>query len=87
MEEKIEDIVKVSPKGQIVIPKAIRKRLGIVPGEKILVISRDKEIFLRKLESLSVEKISERIEDTARKKGIDLDKIISEAVEWARKSK
>ena len=87
MEEKIEDIVKVSPKGQIVIPKAIRKKLGIVPGEKILVISRDKEIFLRKLESLSIEKISERIEDTARKKGIDLDKIISEAVEWARKSK
>ena len=87
MEEKIEDIVKVSPKGQIVIPKAIRKKLGIAPGEKILIISRDKEIFLRKLESLSVEKISERIEDTARKKGIDLDKIISEAVEWARKSK
>ncbi len=87
MEEKIEDIVKVSPKGQIVIPKAIRKKLGIVPGEKILIISRDKEIFLRKLESLSIEKISERIEDTARKKGIDLDKIISEAVEWARKSK
>jgi AbrB family looped-hinge helix DNA binding protein len=31
---KIEDLVKVSPRGQIVIPKEIRKKLGIVAGEK-----------------------------------------------------
>ncbi|MDI6806917.1 MAG: AbrB/MazE/SpoVT family DNA-binding domain-containing protein [Candidatus Aenigmarchaeota archaeon] len=87
MEEKIEDIVKVSPKGQIVIPKTIRKKLGIIPGEKLLVASRDKEIHLKKLKGVSIEEISERIEQVARRKGIDLDRIISEAIEWARKSK
>ncbi|HCU57439.1 MAG TPA: AbrB family transcriptional regulator [Anaerolineaceae bacterium] len=31
--------VTVSPKYQIVIPKAIRERIGIKPGQKIQVIS------------------------------------------------
>jgi AbrB family looped-hinge helix DNA binding protein len=30
-------IVKTSAKGQIVIPKAIREKLGITPGKKILL--------------------------------------------------
>jgi AbrB family looped-hinge helix DNA binding protein len=85
--EKIEDVVKVSPKGQIVIPKEIRKRLGITTGEKLLVMSRDREILLKKLEALSIEEIGERIERAAKERGIDVDKLISEAVEWARKSK
>jgi|YelNatPaOPRAMG01_1025707.scaffolds.fasta_scaffold405411_1 antitoxin PrlF len=85
--EKIEDVVKVSPRGQIVIPKEIRKRLGVMSGEKLLVMSRDKEIVLKKMEMLSIGEIGERIERTAKEKGIDLDKMISEAVEWARKSK
>jgi len=87
MKEKIEDIVKVSPKGQIVIPKEIRKRLGISAGEKMLVTSRDKEILIKKIEGLSIEEIGEKIEAVAEEKGIDIDKLIDEAIEWARKSK
>jgi len=30
-------VVKTSAKGQIVIPKAIRERLGITPGKRILL--------------------------------------------------
>jgi len=84
---KIEDIVKVSPKGQIVIPKEIRKRLGVSGGEKLLVMSRDKEILLRKIERLSIEDIGEKIEKITRKKGLDIDKLMDEAVEWVRGSR
>src|SRR5437879_645466 len=31
-----EQVVKVSTKGQIVIPKDVRKRFGITPGKKLL---------------------------------------------------
>lgn len=35
-------IVKTSSKGQIVIPKEIRKKLGITPGKKVLFRIVDK---------------------------------------------
>ncbi len=84
---KIEDIVKVSPKGQIVIPKEIRKRLGVSAGERLLVMSEDKEILIKKLEKMSIEEIGEKVEGVVKGKGIDVDKLIDEAIEWARKSK
>jgi AbrB family looped-hinge helix DNA binding protein len=87
MDRKIEDIVKVSPKGQIVIPKEIRKRLEISGRERLLVMSKDKEIIIKKLEKVSIEEIGEKVETTAREKGIDVDKLIDEAIEWSRKSK
>ncbi len=86
-DRKIEDIVKVSPKGQIVIPKDIRKRLALAAGERLLVMSRDEEIIIKKLGKLSIEEIAERTETAAKEKGLDADTLIDEAVEWARKSK
>ena len=83
---KLVDIVKVSSKGQIVIPKEIRESFGIVPGRKLIVFTRDEEILLKKVEKLSIKEISERIGMVAEKRGINVDKIISEAIEWARKS-
>lgn len=39
-------IVKVSPKYQVVIPRAIRKLLGIKPGQKVQVIQYENRIEL-----------------------------------------
>ncbi len=38
--------VKVSPKFQVVIPRAIRKSLGLEPGQKIQVIQYEDRIEL-----------------------------------------
>ena len=40
MPEQIEGIIKVSSKGQIVIPREVRKKLGVKGGEKLLVLTR-----------------------------------------------
>ncbi len=39
-------IVKVSPKYQVVIPRAIRELLGIKPGQKVQVIQYENRIEL-----------------------------------------
>jgi len=82
--EEIEDVTKVSSKGQVVIPKEIRERLGILPGEKIIVMTRDEEIVLKKARRLSLEELSEKIAGVAEKNKIDVERLIDEAVRWAR---
>ena len=85
MTEQIEDIIKVSSKGQIVIPREIRKKLGVKGGEKLLVLTCDGDILLRKTKELSIEDIAHKLEKATSK--IDVDEIVAEAIEWARKSK
>jgi antitoxin PrlF len=85
MTEQIEDVIKVSSKGQIVIPREIRRKLGVKSGEKLLVLTCDGDILLRKTEELSIEDIAKKLEKATSE--IDVDKIVAEAVEWARKSK
>jgi antitoxin PrlF len=87
MTEQIEDVIKVSSKGQIVIPREIRKKIGVKGGEKLLVLTRDGDIVLRKTQELSIDDIARRIGKTVREESIDVDKLVAEAVEWARKSK
>lgn len=40
------DALTISPKFQIVIPKAIREQLGLKPGQKLMVLSHDGRIQL-----------------------------------------
>jgi antitoxin PrlF len=87
MTEQIEDIIKVSSKGQIIIPRDVRKKLGMQGGEKLLVLTRDGDILLRKTTQTSIEDIAKKIEKATSKETIDVDTIVAEAVEWARKSK
>ncbi len=39
---------KVGPKGQVVIPKPIRDRLGISPGDEVLVEQDGREVRIRR---------------------------------------
>ena len=87
MTEQIEDVIKLSSKGQIVIPREIRKKLGMKGGEKLLVLTRNGDILLRKTKEVSIEDIAKKIEKATSEESIDLDTIVAEAVEWARKSK
>ena len=87
MTEQIEDVIKVSSKGQIVIPREIRKKLNVKGGEKLLVLTCDGDIVLRKAKQPSLEVIGERIDKVIKEEHIDVEKLVAEAVEWARKSK
>jgi antitoxin PrlF len=87
MTEQIEDVIKLSSKGQIVIPREIRKKLGMKGGEKLLVLTCDGDIVLRKAKQVSLDDLGERIDRVVKQEHIDVDKLVAEAIEWARKSK
>ena len=83
---EVEGAVKVSAKGQIVIPKEIRKRLGIEPGKRLIVAVGRNGILLKKAEDVPLEEISERLSKVARKEKVDVDALVNEAIRWARRS-
>jgi AbrB family looped-hinge helix DNA binding protein len=85
MAEEIEDVVRVSSKGRVVIPREVRKKLGINSGDKLLVLTREGDILLRKTEELSLDDIAEKIDKVTKEQSIDVDKLVAEAVKWARR--
>ena len=61
---KMIDISKIGERGQIVIPLEMRQKLGIKPGEKFLVVNRDRDIIFRAIsENKSIERIEEDLID------------------------
>jgi len=44
----IEEEMKVGPKGQVVIPRTMRKALKIEPGSKVLFTLQDDKLTLKK---------------------------------------
>jgi len=72
--------VKVSSKGQLVLPKSIRERFGIEPGDKVEIIEMDNELILvpikkgTKLRGLvKFNKSIKEILDEARKEEAELE--------------
>ena len=55
---KVESIVSVDERGQMVLPKEVRARAGIKPGDKLALVTREKNgkvcgIYLFKSEQLA----------------------------------
>lgn len=63
------EVVKVSSKGQIVIPKNFREKLGIKEGEYLLIFSRGDVIVMKKL-NIDVEEILKEGEEAAKSLGV-----------------
>jgi AbrB family looped-hinge helix DNA binding protein len=55
---KVESIISVDERGQMVLPKEVRVRAGIKPGDKLALVTREKNgkvccIYLFKSEELA----------------------------------
>jgi len=71
------DMVTVSSRGQVSIPADIRRELGLDEGVKLLVVSQDDNILLKKVDESFVEKSLEDVLkpmwDEAEKAGLSGD--------------
>ena len=78
---------KMSSKGQVVIPDAIRKRLGLEPGDEFVVVASQGAIILKAIEPPSMNQFEELMADArrqARRAGLKRSDIAA-AVTEARK--
>lgn len=58
---QVEAIVSVDEKGQMVLPKAVRERAGIRPGEKLALIGWQKEGQICCLGLIKAESLAEMV--------------------------
>lgn len=65
MMQYLSDITAVSSKGQVVLPKAIRDKLQIVPGVKMMVFSDGISILLKPIPEPDITEFKELMDATA----------------------
>jgi len=84
----MEEIVKMSPKGQLVVPQEIRHKEGFTPGDRFIPFQVKGGILFKKIKMPNVkvefEKLSLEIEKQFKKQNITFNDV-NEAVKWARK--
>jgi AbrB family looped-hinge helix DNA binding protein len=85
------DIIVVSSKGQVVIPRAIRKKLGIMPGAKLLVYGYKDAVIMKKIEvpdiAKELEAMYRRVDKRIAKYGELTQEEIEEEIQRYRKEK
>lgn len=79
------ELIKVSEKGQVVIPSSLRKTMNIQKSDKFLVFGEGDTILLKKVEEpvlrKSFEEIAKPLQKAAKNMGLtrkDLEKAIKE---------
>ena len=73
---------RVSSKGQVVIPEAVKKAARIREGEDLLVVAIGDTIVMKKLSAVTFEEVARPIWRTVKAMGLsgdDLDELIDEA--------
>lgn len=80
------EVTTISEKGQVVIPKSIRKELGIKPKTKFLVYGRGDTVIMKKLELPDLKKEWEGIFKLMDKKELKISqKEVQQEIADARK--
>ena len=79
------ELVKMSEKGQLVVPQGIRDSLNLNPGERFIAIEVDEGIYFKKIDiKKEFERVSKEVSTTFKKSNIR-QKDLKEAIAWARK--
>ena len=60
------ETTKLSEKGQVVIPKDFRKKMGLKPGNQFLVIAAEDAIILQRMETVKRKLKVEEVFDIAK---------------------
>jgi len=82
------DLTRLSQKGQVVIPNAVRKQLGLKEGMKFLVVGVEDTIVLRRLEMSQERSRLKSLLQESRKKAQKVgfnDREITELIRKTRK--
>lgn len=80
------ELAKVTTKGQVTIPKAIRDKLDLKEGSKIIFIQGGNEIVIQNSAMLALEEIQEAFDGEAERLGLENEEDVVKMVKEFRKA-
>ena len=78
------EIVKMSAKGQLVVPQTVREELGLSPGERFVAIPVGRDVLFKR-SNFDLDAFAKETRRRFSRLGITKQDA-AEAVRWARKS-
>ena len=81
------ELAKVTTKGQVTIPKAIRDLLNLKEGSKIIFIQKGNDIVIKNSAMLSLEKLQDAFDGEAERLGLETEEDVVEMIKESRKKR
>ncbi len=81
------ELAKVTTKGQITIPKAIRESLDLKEGSKIIFIQKGKDIIIKNSAMIALEKIQDAFDGEAERLGLETEEDVVKMIKEFRKNR
>ncbi len=81
------ELAKVTTKGQITIPKAIRESLNLKEGSKIIFIRKGKDIIIKNSAMLALEKIQNAFDGESKRLGLETEEDVVQMIKEFRKNR
>ena len=81
------ELAKVTTKGQITIPKAIRELLNLKEGSKIIFIQKGNDIIIKNSAMIALDKIQNAFEGEAERLGLETEEDVVKLIKEYRKNK
>lgn len=81
------ELAKVTTKGQITIPKAIRELLDLKEGSKIIFIQKGNDVVIQNSAMMALEKIQNAFEGEADRLGLETEEDVVEMIKQFRKNR
>ena len=84
MENLIVDNAKVMPKGQIMLPKEIRNKLGLSTGDRVTLICEGDQVVMMNAAVYAMKMLQKGMENQAYEVGLDTEEKVDELVAEVR---
>ena len=81
------ELSRISSKGQVTIPVAIRKKLNLKEGDKVLFMEDEGKIFITNASLVAFRKIQTEMEGEAEKPGLKTEEDVVAFVKSIRKER
>ena len=76
----------MSPKGQLVVPKAIREQIGFEPSGRFIAMAVEDGVIFKKIDidiEQEYDRLSQQVQERFEREDID-ENAVEDAIEWAR---